>query len=165
MIRQLPFVAAVILASVLGTSAANAAPLGDGASVVGGGLTFGGRATFTVSAHSGLQGDFGYASVHDRPDGQPAQFWDMEVRCVNVVGNTAFVTGVIVRASEGSIPGVGDFMGVLLKDEGGPSEAPVDGFTLTFGVSDPNPETACHSIAGPFFSFTNVTAGDVRISG
>ncbi len=137
------------------------------ASVVGGGvlgiggITFG---TFHVSARSGPNGDSGSIGFRETSPDTPVQFWDVDVRCLNVVGNTAFATGVIVKASAGSIPGVGGFAGFLLKDGGNASTAPVDGFTTTFGVADTNPATACRSIDGPYFSFTNVAQGDILIS-
>lgn len=160
------FVAVLLTAGVITAGvAAGQANAAGGPSVVGGGVTFGGGATFAIAAHSDPEGDWGYATIRQQIG--PGFFWyaDVDVQCVNVVENTAFVTGVMVRTPEWSIPGEGDFIGLLLKDAGGPAEAPVDGFTLTFGIQAGNdPETACRLLQGPFFSFTNVIAGDVRIS-
>jgi hypothetical protein len=83
----------------------------------------------------------------------------LELDCVHVVGNTALVSGTVIRGTEGYVE-VGRRVWYLLADRGTAADQPADGITGSFGVAEPN----CELVEGPFFSFVNVQAGDITIS-
>ena len=153
-----------IVALLMLTLIASAGQASPGTStVVGAGklgidYTFG---SFVVSARSGPQGDSGFVHLEYFGEGY-RDFTDLSVQCVNVVGSKAFLTGTIVNSNyEWQI---GLPMGVIVKDEGAPSSAPVDGVTGTL-IAPENPSTYCRTIEGGFNSFTNVGAGNVVVNG
>jgi hypothetical protein len=142
-----------------------AAALAEGADVygVGGGKVLGNFATFSLSAHEGLDGDFG--QVQAKIPTEPLDLLT-DVDCVNVFGMAgaggAWIGSVVKKVNPDNIRGLaaGDRVMWLINDGGSPSSTTPLDFINGFGP--PLANTDCKTL-GPSFAPPDVTSGNIVV--
>jgi hypothetical protein len=130
---------------------------------VGGGKVLGDFATFSLSAHEGLDGDFG--QVQAKIPSEPLDLLT-DVDCVNVFGmmgaGGAWIGSVIKKVNPDNVRGLapGGRVMWLVNDSGLPSSpTPVD---FINGFGEPLASTDCKTL-GPSFAPPDVTSGNIVV--
>jgi hypothetical protein len=132
----------------------------------------GGLQKFSLFAHEGPRGDFGWVSVSfTDPLGQPIVSYYVKVNCVNIhtlAPSTDFDRGILRGYAYNVTPATnlvglenGDPVVVGIKDGGKPGPVPVDDFFAPNADAVP-PPTTCKNLTY-LGDLDNVTQGDVII--
>jgi hypothetical protein len=122
-------------------------------------LTAGGELrTFAYTAITGPDGNVkGQAQLYNRAQGNKTH---ISINCLNVVGNTAVVGGIVVKSTGGAFD---NWTGVFaVQDNGEGNSDPADRLSLTF-VYPPGSGVTCFTF--PFASFPTmpIEGGNLQV--
>jgi len=132
---------------------------GPTSSTGNGQLTAGGELrTFAYTAITGPDGNVkGQAQIFNRAQGNKTH---SSINCLNVVGNTAVVGGIVVKSTGGAFD---NWTGVFaVQDNGEGNSDPADRLSLTF-VYPPGSGVTCYTF--PFASFPTmpIEGGNIQV--
>lgn len=129
------------------------------ASTGNGQLTVGGELrTFAYTAITGPDGNVkGQAQLNNRATGNKLH---SSINCLNVVGNTAVVSGLIVRSTGGAFD---NWTGVFaVQDNGEGGSDPADRLALTF-LFPPGSGVTCFTFPFAAFPTAPIEGGNIQV--
>lgn len=115
---------------------------------------------FNAEIKSGGSAD-GWYTYREVDDGSPISV-DGPVTCLNVIGNQAWIGGVVAKSNDASIVGLGSWWHVTDNGEG--ADAPAD-ITTFLGVGTPEQTQAFCDTHPPYKHPFPIDGGNIQVSG